>query len=102
MCVRVRVYSHMPPQHISGLLESRVCWHGARVHLLGCVVLTLPCVSGCLECRRITLPLFSMLARAALCVSIYRAFFFFACFARCVYSFLGECIPEYVMLVSLR
>ena len=48
---------------------SRDCWNavcvgmGARAHLLGCAALTLPCVNGYLECRRITLPLLSMLAR---------------------------------------
>ena len=48
---------------------SRDCWNavcvgmGARAHLLRCAALTLPCVNGYLECRRITLPLLSMLAR---------------------------------------
>ena len=91
---------------------SRDCWNavcvgmGARAHLLGCVALTLPCVNGYLECRRITLPLLSMLVRCGL-VRKHISFvfiFIFLCLFRTprVHSFLGECIPEYVMLVSLR
>ena len=61
---------------------SRDCWNavcvgmGARVHLLGCAALTLPCVIGYLECRRITLLSFRCLHAAALCANIYRLFLF--------------------------
>ena len=49
----------------------------------------------------------SMLARCCFVrkhISLVFIFIFFLCLFRTlrVHSFLGECIPEYVMLVSLR